>query len=90
MCGVLAAEYETLPKPMRGAVVRFFDDNQRWLAGVLAQGRKDKTLAFTGSPDDVAQSILSALEGAMLVARPYGSLAKFNSTAHQVLGSLIN
>jgi TetR/AcrR family transcriptional regulator, transcriptional repressor for nem operon len=90
MCGVLAAEYQTLPKPMRGAVIRFFDDNQHWLAGVLAQGRKDKTLAFTGSPDDVAQSILSTLEGAMLVARPYGSLAKFNSTAHQLLASLTN
>jgi TetR/AcrR family transcriptional regulator, transcriptional repressor for nem operon len=88
MCGILAAEYQTLPKPMRRAVIRFFDDNQRWLAGVLAQGKRDKTLAFTGSPDDVAQSILSTLEGAMLVARPYGSLARFNSTADQLLASL--
>src|ERR1700761_4715134 len=88
MCGGLAAEYQTRPKPMRRAVIRFFDDNQRWLAGVLAQGKRDKPLAFTGSPDDVAQSILSTLEGAMLVARPYGSLARFNSTADQLLASL--
>jgi len=88
MCGVLAAEYQTLPKPMRRTVIRFFDDNQRWLAGVLAQGERDKTLVFTGSPDDVAQRILSTLEGAMLVARPYGSLARFNSTADQLLASL--
>jgi TetR/AcrR family transcriptional regulator, transcriptional repressor for nem operon len=88
MCGVLAAEYQTLPGPMRHAVIGFFDENQRWLAGVLKQGRTDKTLAYTGSPDEVAQSILSTLEGAMLVARPYGDLARFNSTTHQLLAGL--
>lgn len=88
MCGVLAAEYETLPKQMRRAVIRFFDDNQRWLADVLTQGRADKTLAFTGPADEVAQSVLSTLEGAMLVARPYGDPGRFNSAAHQVLAGL--
>jgi TetR/AcrR family transcriptional repressor of nem operon len=90
MCGVLAAEYETLPKPMRRAVVGFFDENQRWLAGVLDQGQREKTLAFSGSADEVAQSILSTLEGAMLVARPYGDLTRFNSTVHQLLTGLAN
>ena len=88
--GVLAAEYQTLPKPMRSAVIRFFDDNQRWLADVLTQGQRDKTLAFTGPADDIAQGILSTLEGAMLVARPYGDLTRFNSTAHQLLAGLAN
>jgi TetR/AcrR family transcriptional repressor of nem operon len=88
MCGVLAAEYQTLPEPMRRAVIGFFDQNQRWLAGVLTQGQTEKTLTFKGSPEEVAQSILSTLEGAMLVARPYGDLAIFNSAAHQVLAGL--
>lgn len=88
MCGILAAEYQTLPEPMRIAVIRFFDDNQAWLTGVLEQGLADKSLSFSGPAEDIAQSILSTLEGAMLVARPYGDLAKFNSTAHQLLGSL--
>jgi TetR/AcrR family transcriptional repressor of nem operon len=88
MCGILAAEYETLPTPMRGAVISFFDENQKWLADVLAQGQADGTLSFTGPIDDIAQSILSTLEGAMLVARPYGDLARFNSTARRLLVSL--
>jgi len=88
MCGILAAEYQTLPKPMRTEVIRFFDDNQRWLAEVLTQGRADQSVAFSGSPDDVAQGILSTLEGAMLVARPYGDLARFNATARQLLAGL--
>jgi TetR/AcrR family transcriptional regulator, transcriptional repressor for nem operon len=88
MCGILAAEYQTLPRPMRSAVIRFFDDNQRWLADVLAQGLADGSLSFNGSADDIAQSILSTLEGAILVARPYGDLTRFDSTARQLLAGL--
>ena len=88
MCGILAAEYQTLPAPMRTGIIRFFDDNQRWLTDVLEQGQADATLHFRGSADDLAQSILSTLEGAMLVARPYGDVGRFNVTAQQLLKSL--
>jgi TetR/AcrR family transcriptional regulator, transcriptional repressor for nem operon len=88
MCGILAAEYQTLPDPMRGAVIRFFDDNLRWLVAVLTQGQADQTLSFAGSTDDVAHSIISTLEGAMLIARPYGDQAMFSSTARHLLDSL--
>ncbi len=89
MCGILAAEYQTLPIPMQSAVIRFFDDNQTWLEHVLTEGREDKTLAFSADTDEVAQSILSTLEGAMLVARPYGDLTRFDAAAHQLLASLV-
>ncbi|HME03985.1 MAG TPA: TetR/AcrR family transcriptional regulator [Solirubrobacteraceae bacterium] len=88
LCGILAAEYETLPKPMRDAVLRFFDDNEVWLTGVLAQGHSDETLSFDGPPSEAAQTILGGLEGAMLVARPYGDLERFQSAAKRLLGSL--
>ena len=45
-------------------------------------------MKFTGTPEDVAQGILSTLEGAMLVARPYGDLARFNAAAGQLLAGL--
>jgi len=88
MCGVLAAEYQTLPRPMRRAVIAFFDDNQRWLADVLQQGQTEHTLTFDGPAGEVAQSILSTLEGAMLVTRPYGDLGRFNATTKQLLSGL--
>jgi TetR/AcrR family transcriptional repressor of nem operon len=88
MCGILAAEYQTLPKPMRTAVISFFDENQRWLAELLTEGQADGTLRFTGRPEDVAQGILSTLEGAMLVARPYGDLGRFDAAAGQLLTGL--
>jgi TetR/AcrR family transcriptional regulator, transcriptional repressor for nem operon len=88
MCGILAAEYQTLPVTMRSEVIRFFDDNQKWLAHVLKAGKADGTLAYSGRPADVAQGILSTLEGAMLVARPYGDLARFHAAAKQLLNGL--
>jgi TetR/AcrR family transcriptional regulator, transcriptional repressor for nem operon len=88
LCGMLAAEYQTLPMTIREAVVGFFDDNEKWLSHVLEQGRADRTLKFAGSARDTAQTIISGLEGAMLVARPYGDLARFETTATTLLGGL--
>ena len=44
LCGMMAAEFETLPTPMQDALIRFFDENERWLGHVLEQGRKEGTL----------------------------------------------
>ena len=88
LCGILAAEYETLPPSMRKAVLLFFDDNEIWLTSVLTQGRSDETLSFDGSPSEEAQTIISGLEGAMLLARPYGDLERFHSAATRLLASL--
>jgi TetR/AcrR family transcriptional regulator, transcriptional repressor for nem operon len=88
MCGILAAEYRTLPESMRGAVIAFFDDNEKWLAEILTEGQADRTLTLTAPADETAQSILSTLEGAMLVAYSYGDAARFDSTARQLLAAL--
>jgi TetR/AcrR family transcriptional repressor of nem operon len=88
LCGMLAAEYQTLPEAMRDAVVRFFDANESWLAGVLTTGVKEGTLSFVGSAADTARMIIGTLEGAMLVARPYGDVARFDAAADQLLASL--
>ena len=85
LCGMMAAEFETLPAPMRDALIGFFDENERWLARVLEQGRKEGTLTFTGSPRATARMIVSGLEGAMLVARPFGDLTRFQDSSHRLL-----
>jgi TetR/AcrR family transcriptional repressor of nem operon len=88
MCGILAAEYQTLPEQMRAAVIRFFHHNQTWLGHVPEEGRHDESLTITGSIGETAQSILGTLEGAMLVARPYADVSRFTATAQQLIGSL--
>ncbi len=88
LCGMLAAEYPTLPSPMQAAVLGFFDENEAWLAAVLEQGRAEGTLAFAAPATDTARVIVSGLEGAMLVARPYGDTARFEVAAASLLASL--
>lgn len=88
LCGMLAAEYQTLPPPMRDAVIGFFDQNETWLERVLEQGRADGSLVFAGSARDTARMIVSGLEGAMLVARPYGDISRFQAASANLLAGL--
>ena len=87
LCGMLAAEYQTLPDPMRAAVIAFIDANEAWVEKVLADGQRAGSIAMTGSPADAARLIVSGLEGAMLVARPYGDIARFDTAAAGLLAS---
>jgi TetR/AcrR family transcriptional repressor of nem operon len=88
LCGMLAADYDTLPGPMRDAVLRFFDASEAWLTRVLEQGVEDGALHLRGSAREAAQAIVSGLEGAMLVARPYGDVARFQAAAAGLLKGL--
>jgi TetR/AcrR family transcriptional repressor of nem operon len=88
LCGMLAADYATLPKPMRARVIRFFDDNEVWLAHVLEDGRAAGTLHFPGPARSVARTLVGGLEGAMLVARPYGDVKRFRSAASLLIDGL--
>jgi TetR/AcrR family transcriptional repressor of nem operon len=88
LCGMLAAEFETLSEGMRDAVALFFEEHEKWLAGVLKQGRDDGSLSFTGSPLDEARSIVSSLEGAMLIARSFGDIKRFQTAASHLLTAL--
>src|SRR5512133_1645858 len=88
LCGMLAAEYDTLPKPMRKAIIGFFDDSEAWLTDVLEQGEEDGSLSLDGRARDGAQTIVSGLEGALLVARPYGDVDRFQAAATRLLASL--
>jgi TetR/AcrR family transcriptional repressor of nem operon len=85
---MLAAEYPTLPDAMRASVVSFFDHNETWLQHVLEQGRGDGSLQFSGSTRDIARMIISCLEGAMLVTRPYGDVPRFQDAAASLVESL--
>lgn len=85
LCGMLAADYPTLPQAIRDAVMRFFDDNEAWLAQALEQGRREGTLSFSGPSREAARMVIGGLEGAMLVARPYGDVARFDTMAARLI-----
>jgi TetR/AcrR family transcriptional repressor of nem operon len=88
LCGMLAAEYQTLPSPMQQAIVRFFDINESWLERVLDEGRQAGTLRHRGSARSAAQIVIGTLEGAMLVARLHDDPARLQIAADQLLAGM--
>jgi TetR/AcrR family transcriptional regulator, transcriptional repressor for nem operon len=88
LCGMLAAEYLTLPEAMQNAIIRFFSENEVWLAHVLELGKEQGSLRFDGSAPEVARTIVSTLEGAMLIARPFGDVHRFQEVATRLLATL--
>ncbi|MEM6784841.1 MAG: TetR/AcrR family transcriptional regulator [Bacteroidota bacterium] len=73
LCGILASDAATLPPEVRGEVRAFFDETERWLARVLAEGRASGLFQFDGEADAEAALTLAAVEGAMITAWPLRS-----------------
>jgi TetR/AcrR family transcriptional repressor of nem operon len=69
LCGMLAADIETLPEPVRLAVQAFFKANETWLAKVFAEGARDGTLSASAKPEQAARAFFAALQGAGLASR---------------------
>jgi TetR/AcrR family transcriptional repressor of nem operon len=88
LCGMLAADYDTLPQPMRDAVLRFFDDNEAWLEDVFEQGQTEESLRLDGSSREAARALVGGLEGALLIARPYDDPTRFEAASARLLTSL--
>ena len=88
MCGMLAAEFETLPKPMQSALDHFFGMNETWLEAILRKGLGDGSLRFADEPQPLAQFIVAALEGAMMLARSHADENRFHAAERRLLASL--
>jgi TetR/AcrR family transcriptional regulator, transcriptional repressor for nem operon len=89
MCGMLAADFDALPEEVRTEVLGFFDSNEAWLARVLAEGKRRGQTSYRGSANTQARVLLSALEGAMLVARTYRDVDRFTVVAKRVIDAAL-
>lgn len=85
LCGMLAADFTTLPEPVRRSVLGFFAANEAWLTTILSGGRARNELAFTGKPVTAARFLVGALEGATLLARMQDDVGRFRSSAAMLL-----
>ena len=85
LCGMLAAEFVTLPKSMQAALDSYFRLNERWLMNVLEEGRANGSLRFVGSAVEAAQFIIGSLEGSMMLARSHGGMARFDAATRRLL-----
>ena len=85
LCGMLAAEFQTLPDGMRDAVLRFFDDSETWLCDVSEEGEREGTRALRWARDRGRSNVPGGLEGAMLLARPSGDIERLQAASRGLL-----
>lgn len=89
LCGMLAAEFETLPQPMQSALDHYFEAVEVWLEKVLEKGRRDGEFSFPEPAREIAQYAIATLEGAMILARSHGSKDRFQAAASRLTASLV-
>ena len=87
LCGMLAAEHETLSEDMQTAINDFFDGHELWLEQVLIEGKETGELAFEGDAKVHAQAIVSSFQGALLVAKSRRSMQRMNAVASHLVDS---
>jgi TetR/AcrR family transcriptional repressor of nem operon len=88
LCGVLAAEFSTLPPPMQEVVHRFFEDNSDWLEAVLLDNSSSDRQSRRNARKR-AELIHATLQGALLICRVTRNVKLFDSTARSAI-SLAN
>ncbi|SDG61624.1 TetR/AcrR family transcriptional regulator [Paraburkholderia phenazinium] len=84
LCGMLAADIESLPDNIRQAVQAFFKANETWLAKVLTQGAQEKTLAVNGKPENAARALYAAFQGSVLASRLFHTKARLEDVEASV------
>lgn len=89
LCGMLASEALTLDAAIVPGVKRFFVRNTEWLTEVLAAGKSQRLFVLPGAAVDHARVFLSALQGALLIARATGDHQAFDRTSSLLLSGLL-
>ncbi|BBB67289.1 TetR family transcriptional regulator [Undibacterium sp. YM2] len=69
VCGMLGAESGSLPESAADEVARFFKVNLDWLAQIIGDAQHAGLVTKNCAADSLAQTYLSALEGAMVLGR---------------------
>ena len=70
--GTLSAEFNVIPQKVQEDIRELFDFAKSWLTGVLAEGSERGELAFDGAASERAVLIMSAVQGALQIARATG------------------
>ncbi|CAM2159108.1 TetR/AcrR family transcriptional regulator, transcriptional repressor for nem operon (plasmid) [Pararobbsia alpina] len=69
VCGMLSAEFDSLPGAVASEVDRFFKVNLDWLTLVFADGQRAALITSNSTAEALAEALLCALEGSMVVGR---------------------
>ena len=77
------AEFNVIPQKVQEDIRELFDFGKSWLSGVLEQGREHGEFAFDGAASERAVLIMSAVQGALQIARATGP-KEFSTVTSQI------
>ena len=88
LCGMLASESSSVPDKVSAQTRMFFSEQQDWISQTIAEGVDDGTISATTQPNEFAKTFLSALEGAMMLARSMEQPEHLRSVSNQMIALL--
>ena len=88
MGGMLASEALTLDASLLPSLKRFFAINTDWLTEVLAEGKTQQTFFLNGTAVNHARLLVSALQGALMMARATGDRDAFEQSTLLLIENL--
>ncbi len=80
---VLQVEHNVIQESMQKGVSRIYNLNRTWMAKILKQGRDEGVMIFQGNPEDQADLIIAAIQGALMNSRAE-DLGIFRSIVEQI------
>ena len=69
LCGSLASDRETLPEELQESITTYLERSEAWLTATLASGANQGEFRLPGDAKDLAASLLSSLQGGLIVSR---------------------
>lgn len=89
LCGSLASDRETLPEPLQDAVSAYLDRSEAWVAEKVTEGVRLGEFKFSGQPEDVAATLLSGLQGGLILSRARGGRPLLDTVERVFLQTLV-
>jgi len=82
LCGMLAADIQSLPDPVRNAIQGYFRANEAWLTEVLTQGVEEGSLNVPGEPAVAARAMFAAYQGSVIASRLFNTKVRLNEVGN--------
>jgi TetR/AcrR family transcriptional repressor of nem operon len=84
LCGSLASDSGTLPSPLQDAVKIYIENSEQWIAATVKEGVRQGEFQFKGKASDAAASLLSSLQGGLILSRAKGGAQPLLATLQRV------
>ncbi|MDP1658696.1 MAG: TetR/AcrR family transcriptional regulator [Methylotenera sp.] len=89
MGGMLASDALTLEGAMLPSLKHFFAINTDWLTELLAEGNVQQTFTLSSTAANHARLLVSALQGALMLARATSDRDAFEQTCELLISNLM-